>query len=333
MSAPDAETDGPAVVAIVGPTAVGKSAVALEVAGALGGEILSADSVKVYRGLDIGSAKPSASDRRRAPHHLLDVAEPGEQFSVALFVALARAALRSMAERGKACVVDGGSGLYMRALLDGSALTGVPEAPQIRQRLEEEAESLGTPALHARLACEDPVVAARIHRNDRKRIVRALEVLEASGVPMSELHARDAATRRPIQAARIGLTAPRDWLHRRIDERADAMVASGLVEEVRGLLRSGLSRRAPGLTSLGYREIGGFLAGEQSLGEAVAEMKRNTRRFAKRQMTWFRADPAIEWFDVTQTPRSAIVAAAVGYVSGRRVSFDGALELWRRPSS
>jgi len=299
------------VVAVVGPTAVGKSAIAMDLAEALNGEIISADSVKVYRGLDIGSAKPTAAERARVRHHLVDVCEASEQFSVARFVELARAALHDISARRKACVIDGGTGLYMRALLEGAALTGVPASPSIRARLEREAERHGTAALHARLSKVDAEAASRIHANDRKRIVRALEVFEASGVPISVWQARDAATRQPLNAMRIGLNAPREWLYRRIDERVDTMVRKGLVEEVRGLLQSGLSRQAPGLQSLGYKEMGAFLAGERSLEEAVQEMKRNTRRFAKRQLTWFRADATIEWYDVTQAPPATIVASIV----------------------
>lgn len=285
------------ILAIVGPTASGKTAVGVEVAERVDGEIVSADSVAVYRGFDIGAAKPDAAQRARVRFHLLDVAEPDEDFSVARFRDLALAAIAEIRGRGKRPVVVGGTGLYVRVLLDGFGLTQTRADPELRRRLEADAEQAGAPSLHARLATMDPEAASRIHPNDRVRIVRALEVILRTGERISALQARDAATRQALPAARFGLRLPRDELDRRIERRVHAMMGAGLLGEVEGLLARGVRPDARPMSSLGYKELVAFVQGNVGLQEAIDQIVRNTRRFARRQMTWFRADSRILWID------------------------------------
>jgi tRNA dimethylallyltransferase len=287
------------IVAIVGPTATGKTATGVLLAQSLNGEIISADSMAVYRGMDIGTAKPGALERALVPIHLLDVAEPEEAFSVARFKELAEEALAGIRARRRRPIVVGGTGLYVRVLLEDFGLTQTPPDPELRVRLEAQAQQVGAPVLHARLAGVDPQAAARIHPKDRIRIVRALEVYERTGIPMSVQHSNDAERRRPRPAIKFALTASREELYRRIDARVDAMVAAGLEEEVRQLLGRGHSPKQTPLRSLGYKEMIAFLTGACCLNDAVEAIKKNTRRFAKRQLTWFRADPDIVWVDIS----------------------------------
>jgi len=289
---------GPPIIAIVGPTATGKTAVAISVSAALGGEIISADSQAVYRGMDIGTAKPDTVERARIPFHLLDAANPDEPFTVARFRELAEAALLGIRKRGRQPLLAGGTGLYVKALLENYGLTETPADPVIRERLNAEAAQSGAPALHARLEQADPAAAARIHPNDRIRIVRALEVLERTGVPISVQQARDAETRTRRPSVKFGLTAAREVLYAAIDQRVDKMIAKGLVQEIQDLLAKGYTEDLAPLRSLGYKEICAYLRGQIDLETAVSEIKLNTRRFAKRQLTWFRADSEITWIDV-----------------------------------
>jgi len=286
------------IIAIVGPTATGKTATGVLVAQALDGEIISADSMAVYRGMDIGTAKPTPEERAAVRFHLIDVADPGEPFHVARFKELAEAALSDIRARGRRPLVVGGTGLYVRALLEDFGLTETAADPVLRAALETEANAHGVPALHARLAGVDPVAAARIHPNDRVRIVRALEVYERTGVPISAQQAQDAARRRRRSARKFALTAPREELYRRIDARVEAMIAAGLLEEVKRLLARGYTSAQAPLRSLGYKEMVAYLQGEGDLPTAIQTIKQNTRRFAKRQLTWFRADPELVWVDV-----------------------------------
>lgn len=312
-------SNGPSITAIVGPTALGKTSVAVCLAHMLGGEIVSADSVAVYRGLDIGAAKPTAEERAQVRFHVVDVADPDEPFTVAHFKELALKALREIAERGAVPLVVGGTGLYVRVLLDDYGLVQTPADPRVRAELAAEADRLGAGALHQRLCVLDPVAAARIHPNDRVRIIRALEVVNVSGVPISELQARDAAGRRPLPSRRIGFTANREWLYRRINNRVDAMVAAGLREEVTGLLEKGYPPNLRSLMTLGYKEMVAHVLGHASLDETVDLIKRNTRKFAKRQLTWFRADRTIQWMDVTgrePTEVAARIATIMGSDAG-----------------
>ena len=288
----------PRLVVVVGPTGAGKSQLAIELARAAGGEVVSADSQQVYRGMDIGTGKVTAAERAGVPHHLLDVIDPDQDMTAARFAELADAAIAGAAARGAPVVVAGGTGLYVRVLLLG-LFAGPPADPALRSRLEAEAAAGGgAPALWERLRAVDPEGAGRIDRNDLKRIIRALEVCELTGVPMSH-HQRAHDHRRvpPRYPARlVGLRPPdRDELYRRIDARVDAMLAAGLLEEVVRLRRAGFG---PGLRSqqaIGYAELHRHLDGALTRDDAVRLIKRNSRRYARRQLGWYRGDPRVEW--------------------------------------
>jgi len=286
----------PPIVVIVGPTASGKSSLALALAQRTAGEIVCADSMQVYRGLDIGTGKPSAEERRQVPHHLVDLVAPDEPFTAADYARLARRVLAEIRRRGRVPIVVGGTGLYVRALFRG-LFEGPGENPSIRASLRKEAETSGSTALHRRLADLDPAAAARIHPNDLFRIVRALEIVTLTGRPISGL--RDAGRHhpRPIlgPVLRFGLDRHRDELYRRIEERVDRMMEQGLLEEVRDLLARGYVPTLKPLRALGYRHMIGYLKGEMPLHRAIATLKRDTRRYAKRQLTWFRRERDLEW--------------------------------------
>jgi len=282
------------VVAVVGPTGVGKSALAVEIAERFQGEVVNFDSVQVYRGLDIGAAKPSPEERSRVPHHLFDILEPWEEFNAAAYAQRAERVIREIVARGQLPVLVGGTGLYLKALLHGLFPVEVPRKlrEELRQRLERE----GLESLYAELLRVDPQAAQRIHPHDRVRILRALEVFYATGKPFSELAREHAFQEQRFRALKIGLYLPRAELYRRLEERVEKMLAQGLLEEVQGLLARGLSPGLKPLQAIGYRHMIAYLQGRMSLQEAVRLMKRDTRRYAKRQLTWFRADPEVHWF-------------------------------------
>lgn len=286
----------PPLIIICGPTAVGKTALALELAGRYPIEVVSADSRQVYRLMDIGTAKPTAAERATVPHHLLDVVWPDEPFDAASFARLAAAAIDGILVRGAMPVLVGGTGLYLRALTEG--LVEVPAAdPQLRTQLQREAEQLGAPALHARLAAVDPAAARQLHPNDQIRIVRALEVFTLTGQPLSTRQREHGFSTRRYRLLKLGLTLERSSLYRRIDQRAAAMFAGGLVEETEGLLQAGYSPELKSLQTIGYRETVRFLRGEIAREQALADLQQASRRYAKRQLTWFRADPEMIWVD------------------------------------
>ncbi len=286
----------PPLIVIAGATASGKTAFAMELAERFPVEIVSADSRQVYRRLDIGTAKASAEERRRVPHHLLDVVDPDEEFSVADFVRLARKAVIDITVRGRLPLVVGGTGLYLRALTGG--LAKVPAAdPELRRELLRLEANEGEGTLHRRLQQVDPAAAARLHPRDRMRIVRALEVQALTGEPLSELQARHAFTERPCRILSLGMEMPREELYRRIDRRVEEMFAAGLLAEVRALLAAGYSPELKSLQTIGYRESLRHLQGEIDLIECMALVQRHTRRYAKRQSTWFRRDKDIIWVD------------------------------------
>jgi tRNA dimethylallyltransferase len=296
------------VVAVVGPTAAGKTELALGLAEALGGEIVGADSRQVFRRLDIGTAKPTAAERARVPHHLIDVADPDERFDAARYRELALAAVRDIHRRGRVAVVCGGTGLYLRALLHG-LFEGPPASPSLRAALRAEEERGGPGTLHRRLAAHDPATAARLHPRDVFRIVRALEVLELTGRPISawqdDHHFAD-TTLAPLV---IGCGRPRDELAARIEARCRAMIANGLLDEIGALAARGYGPEHAPLRSVGYREIGAHLRGELDFATAFDAFTRATRRLAKRQLTWFRADPAIRWLHPDRDRDAALVHA------------------------
>ncbi len=276
------------LLVLCGPTAAGKSAVALDVAGAIGAEIVSADSMQIYRGLDVGTAKPSRTDRQVVPHHLIDVAEVDESFSAGRFVAVAEAAISAIRARGRPVIVCGGTMLYLRALLRG--LVTLPSDPALRAKLESEP----TAALRVRLAAVDSDSAARLHPHDRVRILRALEISLQAGEPASRLRSAHGFRELRPDARVVALIPPRETLRARIDERVLHMVAAGLVEETRGLLRRAETAMAPlpPLRALGYRQIAEHLAGRGTLADAVLATQRATRVFARRQCAWIRKEPA-----------------------------------------
>jgi len=286
------------LLAIVGPTATGKTEVGILVAESIGGEVVSADSMQLYRLMDIGTGKPDAEQRTRVPHHLISIVDPDTPFSVADYQQRARAAIAGIGAHGRQPVLVGGSGLYVRSVVDGLALPLTPPDFTIRHRLAEEAKARGLAALHARLAEVDPDSARRIHPNDAKRIIRALEVYQQTGQTISAFQELDRERRERYNTRQFGLTLPRPELYRRIEARIDEMVARGLAEEVRDLLRRGYRDDLVSMKGLGYAQLIPYLRGESALAEAVERLKRDTRRFAKRQLTWFRADRRIEWIDV-----------------------------------
>jgi len=301
------------LIAIVGPTAVGKSELALRLAEEFGGEIISADSRQIYRGLDIGTAKPTAEERRRVPHHLLDVVDPDEVLTLAQYQELAYAAIDDILARSKVPFLVGGTGLYIKAVVEGWSIPRVPPNEKLREELYRLAELEGPEALHARLRKVDPVAAARIDPRNVRRVVRALEVYAETGRPISELQRRSPPPYRTLQ---IGLTMEREELYRRIDARVERMIERGLVEEVRGLIERGYGLDLPAMSGLGYREIGLYLKGEIGLEEAIRLIKRNTRRFVRHQYNWFRLDdPHIHWFDALSEPYDQIRQLVASFLS------------------
>jgi tRNA dimethylallyltransferase len=286
-------------LALVGPTASGKTRFSLALAATLPIEILVADSRQVYRGMDVGTAKPSAADRRRVPHHLLDLVEPDEPFTVADWTERARALAPEIAARGALPLVVGGTGLYVSALVDGFDFARQPWSPEVRARLAEELETEGLPVLAERLARLDPVSAARTDLRNPRRVLRALERAEVEGAGAAATIRADPY---PGRLALLGLFRPLPVLDRRIGERATAMFSAGLLEETRALLDRGLDPAAPALTGHGYAEAAHYLVGEWSLDEAIGQTARRVRRYARRQLSWFRRDRRIVWIDAGERP-------------------------------
>lgn len=278
------------LLAIVGPTAVGKTALSLHLARLCDGEIVSADSRQVYRGMDIGAAKPTPAERAAVPHHLIDVVDPDEDFSLALYQDMATAAIADIAARGKSPLLVGGTGQYLAAVLQGWQLPRVAPRPDIRAALERQAADLGAEALYARLKAVDPVAAARILPGNVRRIIRALEVYEVTGKPISEQRSMQPP---PYRITTIWLTLPAPVLYDRIDARVDTMMAAGLLDEVRRLLEQGYHWDLPAMSGLGYREFRPYFEGRATLEEAVARLKYDTHAFARRQPAWFRRLPGV----------------------------------------
>ncbi|MBT0654035.1 tRNA (adenosine(37)-N6)-dimethylallyltransferase MiaA [Geobacter luticola] len=289
-------SDKPRLVIILGPTASGKSEMAVELARKFDGEIVNADSLQVYRGLDIGTAKPSREIRRQVPHHLIDLVEPDEPFSAADFQGAARQAIDDIVRRGRKVFVVGGTGLYIKALVQG--LVDSPSgAGEVRQELEAMARRVGKEEMLRRLAEVDPASAARLHPNDQVRIIRALESHRLTGRPISVDRSAHGFSESVYHALKLGIKVEREELYRRIDLRVEKMLGEGLVEEVQSLLARGLTPDLKALRSIGYKEVCAFLAGDCDLTEATRLMKRDTRHYAKRQLTWFKRDNEINWVD------------------------------------
>ncbi len=284
------------VLVLVGPTAIGKTALSLEIADKFGCEIISVDSMQVYRYMDIGTAKPDAEERRRVRHHLIDIVLPDEQYNAARFVSDALAAMDEIFGRGRIPLLTGGTGLYLDALTRG-LFKAVPISTGMRERMRQRLEREGREALHAELGRVDPDSAGRIHVNDTQRLLRALEIYHATGLPWS-LHLERQQQQRRIRFSRIlqiCLTCDRDRLYRRIEERAGLMLQRGLVEEVEHLVDRGYSPRLPSMQAIGYRHVNRYLAGDWTLEQTRGYLVRDTRRYAKRQLTWFRKNTDLVW--------------------------------------
>jgi len=282
------------LVAIVGPTAVGKTSTAIQIADVIASEVISADSRQVYRWMDIGTAKPTPAEQARLKHHLVDIVAPDQTLSLAEYLRAARQTIVDINARGLLPLLVGGTGQYVRALLEGWTVPEVPPDEALRSKLYSEAERLGTEALHARLAGVDPQAALRIDPRNVRRVVRALEVYYTLGRPISEVQAK---TDTLYQVIQIGLTLPREELYQRADARLERMLAEGFVDEVSELMRRGYSLDLPAMSGLGYQQIGMYLKGQIALDEALALIRRHTRRFIRHQYNWFRLDdPQIHWY-------------------------------------
>lgn len=286
------------IYAVCGPTAVGKTKFAIEIARRLNGEIVSCDSMQLYKYMDIGSAKPTEAERLMVKHHLVDEIDPRQPFSAAKYQRLAKAAIEDIFSAGKRPIIAGGTGLYLNSLLYDMDFSAPPGDPQLRAKLYEKAEKQGAQALYEQLQTEDPQAAARIHPNNVKKVVRAIEAAQ-SGEKVRDF-SRDLSPAGDYDSVLIGLTRDREELYRRINKRVDALLQQGLLEEVKGLLDRGLSESDISMKGIGYKEIIGYYRGEYPLMEAVRLVKKNTRRYAKRQLTWFRRYKEMKWFNISE---------------------------------
>ena len=287
------------LVILLGPTAVGKSALAIELAQQFDMEIINADSMQVYRGMDIGSAKPSPDHRTLVTHHLIDIKDPCEEFSAAQFRKEALSCIESLHRKGKKPLVVGGTGLYIKALTRG-LFPAPPADHSLREKLRKQEKNKGKWYLHQELTKIDPAAASRIHPNDTFRIIRALEVFHITGKSITEQHHKHQFRESYFHVLKLGLMRDRKELYSRIEKRVDYMISSGLVEEVKNVLAKGYPPTIKPFQSLGYKQVLGFLHGETDIDEAVRLIKRNTKRYAKRQITWFKKDSEIQWITLPQ---------------------------------
>ncbi|MDB9822455.1 tRNA (adenosine(37)-N6)-dimethylallyltransferase MiaA [Deltaproteobacteria bacterium] len=286
----------PKLIVITGPTASGKSSLAVELALHFGGEIINSDSMQVYRGMDIGTAKPSLRERKGIVHHIIDVVDPDEEFNASIYCGLAGPVIRDIAQRGKVCFLVGGTGLYIKTLL-GGLLKCPPVNPGLREALAGESEKYGSPFLHERLKKLDPESAQSIHPNDRTRVIRALEIINLTKQSLSSLVLQHNFKDRPFKALKICLQVDRDRLYKRINERSVSMIKSGLLDETQELLKKGYSSKLRAMKSLGYRHAVEYLRKALNLEETILQLQRDTRRYSKRQLTWFKADPQMVWVE------------------------------------
>jgi len=300
------------LIAIVGPTGVGKTKLAVTLGGKVGGEIVSADSRQTYKGTDIGTDKPTVEQRESVPHHLVDIVAPDEQFTLAQYQELAYQAIEDILSRNKVPFLVGGTGLYVRAVLEGFVIPRVEPCLALREELLQRAQRDGEQVLHARLREVDPEAAANIDPRNVRRVIRALEVYERTKEPISRLQKR---TPPPYHILRIGLTMDRERLYHRIDERVDRMVERGLLAEVQGLVAQGYDYDLPAMSGLGYRQIGMYLRGEVDLPTAIRKIKSETHRFVRQQYKWFRLDDeTIQWFDMGDDPYEEIEIMIVDFL-------------------
>jgi tRNA dimethylallyltransferase len=301
-------SEKPRLIAVLGPTASGKSGLAMELAGRLGAEIVSADSLQLYKHLDIGTAKPSPIERGAIPHHLIDIADPDEEFNAGRFRALARDVIRELHSRGKKVILVGGTYLYIKLLLSG-LIEDIPADTTIRNGIKKLRASHGTGYVYEMLRSIDPAAAERIHPNDYVRAERALEVFYLTGEKMSHLQSLHEFGEREFDYLKIGISVEREDLRGRIDLRVDRMMEEGLVEEIGKLRDMGYGPEFKPMQSIGYKEINRYIDGEISLEKAVELIKRDTKRFAKRQMTWLRRDKEINWFEIPRDFDKALAAS------------------------
>lgn len=292
---------------VVGPTGVGKTEICLRVAERIDAEIVSADSRQLYRHMVIGTAQPTSEQRRRVSHHLVDCVDPDEEFNAAHYARMANKIIAQLLAAGKLPMVVGGSGLYLRALL-GAFFQGPGANSEIRQRLAKEESKRGRGTLYRRLKEVDPETARRIHPHDRVRTIRAMEVHQLTGIPISRWHQRGSYSRPKFNWCKLGLYRPRKDLYQRIDERVDTMVRQGLLKEVRDLLSRRYSPDLPALATVGYQEMIAYLRGQLDFEQAISHLKRNTRQYAKRQMTWFSKEGEILWFDAQGEEEQLLIA-------------------------
>ncbi|HET9016062.1 MAG TPA: tRNA (adenosine(37)-N6)-dimethylallyltransferase MiaA [Thermomicrobiaceae bacterium] len=294
IAAVPSQPDRPNLIAIVGPTAAGKTAAAIRLARDVGGEVVSADSRYLYRGMDVGTAKPTCAEMAGVPHHLIDVVGPADDYSLALYQRDAYAAIDDIVRRGRVPILAGGTPLYVNAVLEGWQVPEVPPDAAFREAMAELARVEGTAALHARLAAVDPVAAARIAPANARRVIRALEIFARTGRRMSELEGK---RRPPYRTLVAGLMPPRAALYAAIDRRVADQIAGGLIDEVRRLLDDGVPPGAPAMSAIGYGEIVDYLAGRLTLEQAAERIRHHTHRYARHQLTWLRRMRGVHWFD------------------------------------
>ena len=293
------------LIAIAGPTASGKTALSIELSRRISGEVVSCDSMMVYRGMDIGTAKPTRAEMDGIPHHMIDVADPAENYSAARYRDEARAVIADIASRGHMPIMCGGTGLYIDAVTRDMSFARTPADDELRARLEKELNEQGAQSMHDRLSKIDPPTAARLHANDTRRVLRALEIYYSTGAPMSQSAERTGENRELYDLTLIALNMPRARLYDRINRRVDMMCGQGLFEEVAGLIANGLNRECTAMQALGYKEIAQALAGEVSREEAISNLKQRTRNYAKRQLSWLRRDTRVNWLDIDENDTAA----------------------------
>jgi tRNA dimethylallyltransferase len=308
------EMDRPRVVIILGPTGVGKSKLAIELAEEIDGEIISADSMQVYRHMDIGTAKPTLEEQKRVRHHMIDLVNPDQTFHAAQYRTLGRKTIDQLNAHGKPIFIVGGTGLYIKALTQG--IFNTPKIdPIVRERLKQEAEEKGGDFLYRRLKKVDPETASNLHPHDLFRTIRALEVFDSTGVPISFYRKQHRFGERPYLTLKVGLEMERKTLYHQIEERVDRMIEKGFLQEVKGLMEMGYNSELKPMQSLGYKQMVQFLSKKIEWVEAVRQIKRDTRHYAKRQWTWFKADPEVRWRNVSMD-RQKIFAEITSFLRG-----------------